>query len=227
MRQAGYGNNDNVQQQVDRTHAAARVSIRPPEKGVYGSYSARFASGAFAAGALSAAVISAFRWSSPGISCLLRRVWGAVEVTTAFAQGGITLDLMRGTGVAAQYTGGATISLQGKAGARSTRMAATQQQISNTATGNIAIANTGALAAPTPTWTLDNQPIGSLEGTLTTGVPLGLIFEARAFDEPLELQNGEGVLVRVTMPATGVVNPFVVIYEWDEVDPARYFAMFG
>jgi hypothetical protein len=221
MRISGFGIYENVFGQVDKTHGALRASLRPPEKGAYGAYSVRLASGAFAAGALAAGVISAFRWSSPGVNCLLRRVWGAIEVTTAFAQGGLTLDIMKGTGVAAQYTGGATISIQGKSGARSTRFAATQQQVANTATGNIAIASTTALVAPTPAWTLDNQPFGSLEGTLTTGMS-GSIFEARAFDEPAELQNGEGVLIRATTVGTGVVNPFVVVYEWDEVDPSRY-----
>jgi ribosomal protein S5 len=227
MRQTGYGINDNVQQQIDRTHGAGRVSLRPSEKGVFGSYSVRVASGAFAAGALTAAVIASFRWSTTGVSCIMRRIYGAVEVTTAFAQGGVTLDAIRGTGVAAQYTGGAVFSLAGKSGARSTRMGGSQQQIANIGTGNIAIASTTALVAPTPAWTLDNQAFASSENSLTTGLPLGLIFEARAFDEPMELQNGEGILVRATTPATGVVNPFAVIFEWDEVDPARYFSLMG
>lgn len=225
MRQRGFGVNDNVNPQVDKTHAAIRTSLRPPEKGVYGSYSLRFASGAFAAGALAAAVVFAFRWATPGVSCLLRRLWGAVEVTTAFAQGGITLDAIRGSSATAQYTGGAVISVTGKAGARSSRMAPTLQQVANTATGVIAIANTAALAAPTPAWALDTQPFASLEGTLTTGVA-GIMFDTRAFDEPQEFQNAEGFLVRATQPATGVVNPFVVVVEWDEIDPARYYGNF-
>jgi len=224
MRLFGFGRQENVIAQVDKTHGALRTSIRPLEKGVLGSYSVTLLSGAFTAGAVTTTPVCAFQWTSAAYTCLLRRAYGAVQVTTAFAQGAIALDLIRAKSTGSgQYTGGTTITIQGSDQVRSTRFATTQQRIAAAATGAIAMANTAALSAPGTAWTFDSNPVARLDGTLTTGLPTGLIFEARAYDEPLEFRSGEGFLIRATWPGTGVVNPVAITLEWDEIDPSLYF----
>lgn len=221
--QAGWGINQSTLQQVDVTHKASRVSLRPIEKGVFGSYRLALASAAFAAGALTASPFLAFQWTSSSANALIKRVKGAIAVTTAFAQGNIVMDMIRATKTGSgQYTGGSVLNLIGKDQAASTRMATSQQKVQASATGSIAIANAAALAAPGTGWTFDSNPMAALTGSLTTGLPTGDIFAAQPGDEPFELQNGEGFLIRNTWPITGVAIPSIII-EWDEVDPARYF----
>jgi hypothetical protein len=224
----GHGVYEAAKQQVDLTHQAARVSLRPPEVGVYGSYSIALVSGVMAAGLAAGSPIFAFRWSSSSVLGIVRRVriTGGTDAT-AFAQGSTIFDLIRATAFTIQDTGGAVISLAGKSQARATRFAASQIQIPATATGNIAIANTGTLTAGTRT--LDSNPLSILigsAGAVPANFPVpqpGLLWdESTPNKQPLELMQSEGFVIRATVPATGTWK-FGVEVDWDEVDPARYF----
>lgn len=231
MRNSGFGVYENVQAQVDKTHAALRVSLRPNEKGVCGSYSQAFVSGVMAAGLAAGSPIFAFRWASGLVNCLVRRVrLTAGTDGTAFAQGSTIFDLIRATGFSVQDTGGAVISLVGKSGARSSRFGASQQQIAATATGNIAVAGTATLTAGTRT--LDSNPMSVLVGSVgavPANFPLSsnglLIDPAEAGRDPLELVTSEGFVIRATVPITGTWK-FGVEVDWDEMDPARYFGIY-
>jgi hypothetical protein len=226
----GYGIFESVQAQVDKTHGALRTSLRPPEKGVFGSFSVALVSGVMAAGLAAGSPIYAFRWTSSSANALVRRVRVTAGTdATAFAQGSTIFDLIRAQQFAAQYTGGANVTLAGKSQARSTRFAATQQQIANVAVGNIAIANTATLAAGAPAPVLDSNAMALLVGSagaVPANFPLSshglLIDPAEAARDPLELQNGEGFVIRATVPATGTWK-FGVEVDYDEIDPARYF----
>lgn len=228
MKIFGFGIYENVQAQVDKTHAAMRVSLRPPEKGVFGGYSIALVSGVMAAGLAAAAPVYAFRWSSAAANALIRRVrLTAGTDGTAFAQGSTIFDLIRATSFTVQDSGGAVISLAGKSQARSTRFGASQIQIAASATGNIAIANTATLTAGTRT--LDSNAMAALVGSagaVPANFPLSsnglLIDPAETARDPLELLNSEGFVIRATVPATGTWK-FAVEVDWDEVDPARYF----
>jgi len=226
--QRGYGTYENVNQQIDPGHHAARVSIRPSDPGVYGEYSFAVNSGVMAAGLAANAPVFAFRWATNSIFALIKNVrFTAATDGTAFAQGSVIIDLIRATGFTVQDTGGASISLAGKSQALSTRMGASQIQIAASATGQIAVANTATLTAGTRV--LDNNAMGILVSSVGA-VPAnfvsmqpGLLFDRLdPRKNPLELAMNEGFVIRATVPATGTWK-FGVEVDWDEVDPARYF----
>lgn len=227
---SGNGVYEGVPWQIDPRQQAARVSIRPSEVGVFGSFSQGFVSGVMAAGLAAGAVIFSWRWAVANSNCLVKRVriTGGTD-STAFAQGSTIFDLIRATALPAQYTGGATISLVGKSGARSTRFAPSQQQVVNSAVGVVAVANTAALAAGTPAPVFDSFPMSVIVGSvgavpLCSPVPQPgyLIDPTDTTRQPLELQNSEGFVIRATVPITGTWK-FGVEVDWDEIDPARYF----
>lgn len=228
MKIFGFGVYENVQSQVDKTHAAMRVSVRPAEKGVLGSYSVGLVSGVMAAGLAAGSPIFAFRWGAGASNALVRRVrLTAGTDATAFVQGATIFDLIRATGFTVQDTGGAAISLAAKSQARSSRFGASQIQIASSAVGNIAIAGTATLVAGTRA--LDSNPMSVLVGSVgavPANFPLSsnglLIDPAEAGRDPLELVNSEGFVIRATVPITGTWR-FGVEVDWDEVDPARYF----
>lgn len=224
----GTGVYQKAAQQTEPTHSASRVSIRPIDKGAFGSYKVALVSGVMAAGLAAASPVYAFRWGAASVNALIRRVrLLAGTDATAFAQGSTIFDLIRATGFTVQDTGGATISIAGKSGALSTRFPASQIQIAASAVGNIAIANTGTLTAGTRT--LDNNAmaviVGSV-GAVPANFPIpngaGNLWDHAAGEEPLELQVNEGFVIRATVPATGTWK-FGVEVVYDEVDPARYF----
>lgn len=232
VRISGVGVNSQVEMQVDPTHRAARVSLRPMEIGLYGSYSLALPSGVMAAGLAAASPIYAFKWSTAGLICRVTKVRLTANTDgTAFAQGSTIFDLIRAQALPAQYTGGATLTLTGKSQGRASRFGASSQQISNTATGNVAIASTATLTAGTPAPTLDGNAQQILVGgaganpaiALVPGPGL-LIDPTEAARQGLELMNGEGFVIRATVPATGTWK-FGVEVEWDEIDLPRYLGL--
>lgn len=226
----GTGISDQARQQIDLLHKAARVSLRPAEVGVFGSYSQGFVSGVMAAGLAAGAVVFSWRWATNSCNCMVKRVrLTAGTDGTAFAQGSTIFDLIRSSAFGVQYTGGAAISILGKSGARSTRFAPTSQQVANTATGNVAIASTAALTVGSPAPIFDNFPMSLIVGSvgavpLCSPVPQPgyLIDPTDTTRQPLEIQNSEGFVIRATVPATGTWK-FGVEIDFDEVDPARYY----
>jgi hypothetical protein len=226
----GHGVADNALLQIDPTNGADRSSLRPPEKGVGGAYQIALASGIVAAGLAAGSVIFAFRWTVSALNALIRRVRiTAGTDATAFAQGSTIFDMVKVSSFPAQYTGGATITLKGKDQILSSRFAASQQQIDGVAVGNIAIANTAALAAGSPAPVLDTNAMGILVGSVGAVPanypvpPPGLLFDpTEAAREPLELFLREGFVIRATVPATGTWK-FGIEVGYDEIDPARYF----
>lgn len=227
--QRGYGVYENINQQIDPMHHAARVSVRPSDPGVYGEYSFAVNSGVMAAGLAANSPVFAFRWASNSIMALIKSVrFTAATDVTAFAQGAVIIDLIRATGFTVQDTGGASISLAGKSQALSqSRMAASQIQIAASATGQIAIAGTATLTAGTRV--LDNNAmgilvssVGAVPANFVSMQPGVLLDRLDPRKHPLELALNEGFVIRATVPATGTWR-FGVEMDWDEVDPARYY----
>lgn len=219
--------------QVDPTHRAARVSIRPPDGGTQGgSYGFALVSGVMAAGLAAASPIYAFRWPvGNALTAIVRslRILAGTDVT-AFAQGAVIVDLIKATKLPAQYTGGAAITIAGKDGARSSRFYTNPIQIANVATGDVAIAGTATLAAGAPAPTFESNARAVLVGSVgavpaTIVLPQeGLLIDPRdPGRQPEELIAGEGLVIRATVPATGTWR-FAVEIGYDAVDPARYFA---
>lgn len=228
MKIFGFGIFENVQAQVDKTHAALRTSLRPAEPGVLGSYTLALPSGVMAAALAAASPIFAYQWLNKNVNTLIRRVrLIATTDGTAFAQGSAIFDLIRASAFTAQYTGGQTLNLLGKSNARATRFAPSQQSINNSAVGAIAVANTATLVAGTPAPTLDNNALGILLGSVgaSPAVQLAsgyLIDPTETARTPFELTLNEGFVIRATVPATGTWK-FGVEIDWDEIDPSKYY----
>jgi hypothetical protein len=235
----GVGVNSAVEAQVDPTHRAGRVSLRPIETGVYGSYSQAFVSGVMAAGLAAGSVIFAWQALTQGIFQRITRLRLTAGMdTTAFAQGSSIFTLTKAPSLPAQYTGGAVLNLASKDGARRSMMGNSQQGITNTATGAIAVAGTATLTAGTPAPTLDNNPMSALVGSFgaitTSGAvaerlvppPGFLIDPSETARQPLDLYKGEGFVIKATVPATGTWK-FAVEVDWDEIDAMRYLGLFS
>jgi hypothetical protein len=228
MKLFGFGIFDHIQAQVDPTHNALRVSLRPAEKGVNGAYKIALVSGIMAAGLAAGSPIVACRWSARNVNALIRYVrLTAGTDGTAFAQGSTIFDMIRATGFTVQDTGGAVISLAGKSQALSTRFGPSQVQIAASATGDIAIANTATLVAGTRT--LDSNAMAALVGSVGAVpanfpvMPPGPLWQpSEAGLEPLELTLNEGFIIRATVPITGTWK-FAFEMAYDEIDPARFF----
>lgn len=228
--QTGTGVYSTSVQQVEPSFGAARTTLRPPEIGVGGAFKVALTSGIMAAGLAAASPIFAFRWTDTGMNCWVRRVriTGGTDAT-AFAQGSAVFDVVRASVFAAQYTGGQTVTLTGKSQQMASRMAPTRQQIAATAVGNIAVANTAALAAGAPAPTLDNNALGVLIGsvgaapaTILVPQPGLLIDPTDPAGWPLELAANEGFVVRATVPGTGTWK-FGVEVDYLEFDPQRFY----
>jgi hypothetical protein len=228
----GSGLNKDVEMQVDPSHRAARVSLRPIEVGLYGSYAIGLTSGVMAAALAAGSPIVAFKWSTPGLTCRVTKVRLTANTdATAFAQGSTIFTLTRASALPAQYTGGASVTLIGKDQVRSSRFSPSAQQIAASAVGNIAIASTATLVAGTPAPTLDDNAMHVLVGGAGANpaialvpAPGFLIDPTEAGRQTLDLINGEGFVIKATVPATGTWK-FGVEIEWDEIDQMRYLGL--
>lgn len=231
----GVGPNATAEQQTDPTHRASRVSLRPPDFfAVGGAYSFALSSGLMAAGAGAASPIFEMRWASPTLIALVRKlrleVWAG---ETAFTAGAALFDVIRATKfVTMDATGGQTITISGKDGARSTRFSPSQLQTAAAAGGGtfggFAVSNTAALSAGSKT--LDSNALAAIVASIPITTvdykivdPQNLLIgQTEAALQPIELNVNEGLVVRATVPATGTWR-FSVEIDWDEVDPSRYF----
>lgn len=228
MKIFGFGVNENVQAQVDKTHGALRTSIRPPEKGVYGSGRIAMWSGVVAAGMTGPLAIWEMRWAPSSVNALIRRLkFVAMTDTTAFAPGSAIFGLWKATGFSVLDATGAIAAptIAGKDLMKSSRFANTQLQSSTQAFAILSTANTGLTGG---TKTLQNNALAVAMGSVGA-FPLARIFEgdllsaAEAGREPEELQQNEGLVLRAELIAATGTWKFGVEVEWDEIDPARYF----
>lgn len=224
---------DNINLQVESTHRAARVSLRPPEKGLYGSYQMSMTSGTVAAAMSGPLPIWEMRWFPTTVNALIRRLRFSCAAVVEFTVGQLGFDLYRATSFSVlDATGAATApTILGKSQAKSTRFAATQ--IQSSAGQAFCILNTANTGLTAGTKTLDNNPLVAINAgvpiTAGTGItqvvpPMTPLLDcSTGGEEPIELQANEGLVLRaVSVPATGTWV-FSVNVEWDEIDPARYF----
>src|SRR5947208_79894 len=117
----GTGINSDREAQVDYTHRALRTSLRPPEKGLLGSYSLSMTSGLVAAAMTGPLPIWEMRnFITDGTVAMVRRLRLSAAAATLFTAGIASFDLFRATGFSVlDTTGGATaITLLGKSQAR-------------------------------------------------------------------------------------------------------------
>lgn len=231
---------------VDKTHGAARFSLRPPETGIYGSYRMSLLSGVIAAGIAANSPVWEMRWGGASVIAIVRKLRiQAVVSTTPFAAGAAdsSFSLFKAQGFSALDTTGASVAAftVGKTGVNAgSRMAASQlsgdSTALRTAQGGIAISNTAAMSGGTKTLdtqaiaTVINRIIGAAAAeTIITPEPAPYLIDPAECPviQPIELSQNEGLVLRAdAITATGTWR-LAVDVAWDEIDPARYFSIFA
>lgn len=192
--------------QVDPTHDAARMSLRPletqtdPQGPVGGHYFVNAQTGTMAAAIASAAQVFQIRWADPSKLFILKKLTVQCATLTGFAATslGCPLQLFLGHGSTANGSGGTAVGLAGGKGR------ASHGPTAFATSGEIRVASTAALTAATGQ-TLEGQPIGGClgapNGTLVQS-PVMSLFEQRDFgDHPLVLVAGDTLAVLTLNPA--------------------------
>lgn len=216
------GNSGTVAEIDGTTFRALRVTNRPMEYGALGYYQISTLSGSMAAGMAANGQIWHARWTDATRFCLpLHLSLTGMRTTTAFAAGVIDIKATIVRVWSADGSGGTAATLTGNNQKLRTSMGSTLM-------GTIRTASTAALTAGTQT--LDAQDLGMIvthsSGGVGAATPIiGSIYlpHRALFDQhpspgghPLVFAQNEGLVIRATVPATGVWN-FGVTFVWAEV----------
>lgn len=196
---------------------------KPQDYGSLGSYKYAGATGAVAAGMAANGEIFQFRWSDATRFAVITKIKvTGLRATTAFAAGAIDLKATIARTFTANGSGGTPLTLTDPQLQLRTSMGVTL-------VGDARIATTAALGAGTKT--LDTQDVGFIAGHSSGGdgsaTPIigsikvpnnGELFVAdiASGEHPIVLAQNEGIVIRATVPATGVWNASVEI-TWAEV----------
>lgn len=218
----GVGVNENVEMQVDPSHQAPRVSIRPAEHGSAagvngGHYMVSSITGLMAAGIASLAQVFQVRWADPTKIFVLKKLWVQCSTATGFAatSQGAPLELIIGHGSTANGSSGTAIAPTSV----SSKMRSTMATSAFNTSGEIRIATTAALAAATGQ-VLEAAPIGTCTGadnrTLVSTPPMYLFEQRDAGDHPLVLQTGDTLVIRTNTPAATGTWYMTVSMSWLE-----------
>lgn len=195
---------------------------KPHDHGSLGHYSVALQTGAIAAGAAANAEIFQLRWGDATRLCLVTEItFNGMRATTAFAVGTIDIKATIARSFTASGSGGTATTLTGDLQQLRTNMGASLVT-------DMRVSTTAALGAGTKT--LDTQDIGIIT-THSSGGPgsatpiIGSIYIPTTYlfksdiasgEHPIVLAQNEGVVVRCTVPATGVWNAGVTV-KWIEV----------
>jgi hypothetical protein len=218
----GSGTNSDVQEQIDRTHFAGRVTVRPVEHNIGGinggHYSIGSQTGVMAAGIASLAQVYQIRWADPTRLMVVKKLTVQVATLTAFGANllGAPLELILGHGSTANGSGGTALAPSSS----SNKLRASMGTTAFATSGEIRIATTAALTAATGQ-TLEAAPItncaGAPSATVTQSVVMNLFERYDTGAHPLILNAGDTFTVRTNTPsATGTWTAFFTM-EWVEV----------
>lgn len=217
----GWGSNVDTFAQVDPSHDALRVSIRPletqtdPQGPSGGHFFLNAQSGTMAAAIASAAQVFQVRWASPTKLFLLKKLTVQATCATGFASTsvGAPLQLFIGHGSTANGSGGTAVTVGGGKG----RSGFANSDFASF--GEVRIASTAALTGATGQ-TLEGQPIGGCMGappTTNTQSVVMPLFECRDFGEhPLILLNGDTLAITTLNPSATGTWIFTVNLSWAE-----------
>lgn len=163
------------------------------------------------------------RWASTTQQALITNIEVTGHIaTTAYAVGQVLYEAFIARGFSAVGAGGTSLTLTGaKLASPFTNTAFTAMKVSDTT-------STGLAAG---TWTLDANPVGNLNTHTSAGTaaatPIigsqyvgdGILFNADISkgEVPIILNANEGVVVRATVPATGVAIHGIQM-KWIETD---------
>jgi hypothetical protein len=177
-----------------------------------GSFMTRVRATGLPAGIAANAPILDFRFASPSLFCLVRRIrLGFWSLGTGFASGIASFSLYVARNFTIDDTGGLLAAVSSNSGKLRTSM--------QPSTSTIRYADSAALTAGSRT--LDNQPIEGLDVAVPTTTNTQILirtdlFDAQEEEHPLVLANQEGFIIQATVPATGLWA-FGSTIIWDEV----------
>lgn len=180
-----------------------------------------------ATGAIAAAsgtkILFYARWASTTQQALITKlkVTGHIA-TTAYAAGQVLYEAFIARGFSAVGAGGTSLTLTG---------AKLASPFSNTGFTAMKVSDTTSTGLAAGTWTLDANPVGNINTHSSAGTaaatPIigsqyvgdGILFDANIAkgEVPIILNASEGVVVRVTVPATGVAIHGISM-KWIEAD---------
>lgn len=199
---------------------AMRAVLRSPDVGALGSYALGTKSGIMAAGIAGASPVFSFRFAptvNPASLLLLKKLsLTASTLGTAFTVGSALFEAFVLRGYTVADTGGGSLTL-------GTAVTCGKLRTSHAISGvtDFRISATAALTAGTQT--ADTNPFASaiVEIPATTVdytmlPPDYALWEAKPGEHPVVLAVNEGVVLRVTVPATGTWS-FSVKAAYDEV----------
>lgn len=197
-----------------------------------GHYSVAVSTGAVGAGASANSELLQFRWtSSTSLAVITEISLTGLYTTTAFAVGNLTLKATVARSWTADGSGGTDIDIQGGDSNLNSNQLRTNME--DSLVGGLRVATTAALTAGTKT--LDVADIGQIVTHTSAGtsgatpiignqlLPSMVLFKSDIPNGqyPLVLTTSEGVVVRATVPATGVWIAGILI-KWSEVLTTRF-----
>lgn len=192
------------------------VIVKPDDVGALGQYMFHGVTGSVAAGAGALSEILQFRYTGTNLALIYDVVLESFVATTAFAAGSYLFDVIRAISWTVDGTGGGT------------QVPEKIRTSFAVPTATVRIATTAALGAGTKT--LATQPLRAIRGNTSTGVavaggetelgamtsaaisvgypgPAALYPSPFVPDQiayPITCAQNEGIVVRATVPATGV-----------------------
>jgi hypothetical protein len=202
------------------TYQALKVTQRPVDYTLRGSYRLSVATGTFSAVSYTNGSVFQFYWPSATETCL---VWGVMLDFNGSspAAGANQAKLWIVRSVTANGTGGTTITVPGTQGNNQQLRTSMRPSLASP----ILVSTTSALN--NGTWTQDSTPLGSATfGENASGVNVSVLTQFRLYgtlahrsEAPIVLGQGEGLNVTVSTP-TGPTFVVGVTVSWSEV---RYY----
>lgn len=194
--------------EVDSTHRAQRVSIRPLDHGALGAYRVSAATGVMAAGLAANSEIFQMRWADATRLCVIERVaFDGLGSIAAFAAGVVNLRLTVARGWTIDGSGGTAIT-----------PAKMRASMGTSLMGAVRIASTATLTAGTKTLdAIDHGgAVGSVAATAGASIPPQSFMDVMAGGYPIVLTANEGIVIRATVPATGTWTGGITVH-WTEM----------
>jgi hypothetical protein len=183
---------------------------KPQDYGTLGHYAVSVQTGSIGAGSAANSELLQLRWTDSTRVCVITEiVCNGMVAFTAFAAGSITLNATICRSWSGDGSGGTPITLTGDTNQLRASMGASLM-------GSARVSTTAALTAGTKT--IDSQPIGMITSHSSGGVAsatpiIGSIYlptpqlykcDIASGEHPITLVQNEGLIIRSTVPATGV-----------------------
>jgi hypothetical protein len=220
----GTGVNSDVEQQVDRTRNASRVSLNPIDTNSAGGtpgghYAIGVQTGAIAATVAAAGDLFHVWWADPTRFFILKKlIVGATTSTVYSTLSGLPLELVLAHNATAVGSGGNAVTMN-----TSNRLRQTFVASALAASGEIRYASTAALTAPTG-FAVETNALADVAGagfSLGT-IPSQTLFDSTNGDHPLLLQRGDVLIVRAGPAGGGASGVAVLSFQMAWAEAVSY-----